>query len=429
MIDSMKNLCDIRCLSFVWVVGLLLLGGQLPELAAQQIVYEMEFERERGFNDRDFVGGFFVAPVVGGQGSLVLTSRRGNALEVQVIGDGAKLFRAVTEKKEVRWVVQAQVGGGAPTNPNPPPDGEDDDDGGDDADSGETPPPAASTGAFLAIGKGNQSAAFRTPLIVIDSLIARELKGEVISASSAALDEEFEDVGFVAMSNWRLKWAERETNEVNRQGLDLAQASAYLVGLLERGGGGGGGPPIVIPPPLINTTSLSLAEAGVAYTQALSAIRGVPPYTFAVTGLPTGLTLSGSTISGTTPTNGRFSVRVTVSDSQTPPQTSSVALSLTVVPSIRPDRTTLPTGASGLVLAEGKVGTAYTPVTFSAVGAVGSVTFTEAWQPAAPAGMTFTSGVLSGTPSAAGIFTLAVTVRDGTTNLENTTFYQLTVAP
>jgi hypothetical protein len=429
MIDSMKNLCDIRCLSFVWVVGLLLLGGQLPELAAQQIVYEMEFERERGFNDRDFVGGFFVAPVVGGQGSLVLTSRRGNALEVQVIGDGAKLFRAVTEKKEVRWVVQAQVGGGAPTNPNPPPDGEDDDDGGDDADSGETPPPAASTGAFLAIGKGNQSATFRTPLIVIDSLIARELKGEVISASSAALDEEFEDVGFVAMSNWRLKWAERETNEVNRQGLDLAQASAYLVGLLERGGGGGGGPPIVIPPPLINTTSLSLAEAGVAYTQALSAIRGVPPYTFAVTGLPTGLTLSGSTISGTTPTNGRFSVRVTVSDSQTPPQTSSVALSLTVLPSIRPDRTTLPTGASGLVLAEGKVGTAYTPVTFSAVGAVGSVTFTEAWQPAAPAGMTFTSGVLSGTPSAAGIFTLAVTVRDGTTNLENTTFYQLTVAP
>jgi len=429
MIDSMKNLCDIRCLSFVWVVGLLLLGGQLPELAAQQIVYEMEFERERGFNDRDFVGGFFVAPVVGGQGSLVLTSRRGNALEVQVIGDGAKLFRAVTEKKEVRWVVQAQVGGGAPTNPNPPPDGEDDDDGGDDADSGETPPPAASTGAFLAIGKGNQSATFRTPLIVIDSLIARELKGEVISASSAALDEEFEDVGFVAMSNWRLKWAERETNEVNRQGLDLAQASAYLVGLLERGGGGGGGPPIVIPPPLINTTSLSLAEAGVAYTQALSAIRGVPPYTFAVTGLPTGLTLSGSTISGTTPTNGRFSVRVTVSDSQTPPQTSSVALSLTVLPSIRPDRTTLPTGASGLVLAEGKVGTAYTPVTFSAVGAVGTVTFTEAWQPAAPAGMTFTSGVLSGTPSAAGIFTLAVTVRDGTTNLENTTFYQLTVAP
>lgn len=429
MIDSMKNLCDIRCLSFVWVVGLLLLGGQLPELAAQQIVYEMEFERERGFNDRDFVGGFFVAPVVGGQGSLVLTSGRGNALEVQVIGDGAKLFRAVTEKREVRWVVQAQVGGGAPTNPNPPPDGEDDDDGGDGADSGETPPPAASTGAFLAIGKGNQSATFRTPLIVIDSLIARELKGEVISASSAALDEEFEDVGFVAMSNWRLKWAERETNEVNRQGLDLAQASAYLVGLLERGGGGGGGPPIVIPPPLINTTSLSLAEAGVAYTQALSAIRGVPPYTFAVTGLPTGLTLSGSTISGTTPTNGRFSVRVTVSDSQTPPQTSSVALSLTVLPSIRPDRTTLPTGASGLVLAEGKVGTAYTPVTFSAVGAVGSVTFTEAWQPAAPAGMTFTSGVLSGTPSAAGIFTLAVTVRDGTTNLENTTFYQLTVAP
>lgn len=429
MIQAMKNFCDIRRLSFVWVVGLLLLGVQLPELAAQQIVYKMEFERERGFNDRGFVGGFFVAPVVGGQGSLVLTSGRGNALEVQVIGDGAKLFRAVTEKKEVRWVVQAQVGGGAPTNPNPPTDGGDDDEDGDGTDTGGAQPPVASTGAFLAVGKGDQSATFRTPLIAIDSLIARELKGEVISASSAALDEEFEDVGFVTMSKWRLKWAERETNEVNRQGLDLAQASAYLVSLFERDGGGGGGPPIVIPPPLINITALSIAEVGVAYTQALSAIRGVPPYTFAVTGLPTGLSLSGNTISGTTQTNGVFPVRVTVTDSQTPPQTNSVSLSLTVLPSIRPDRTTLPTGANGLVLAAGKVGTAYTPVTFSAVGAVGSVTFTEAWQPAAPAGMTFANGVLSGTPTAAGTFILGVTVRDGTTNLENTTFYQLTVAP
>lgn len=396
-------------------MGLFLASAMVPQVGAQQIVYEMEFERERGFNDQGFSGGYFVAPIGGGQGTFVLTTGRGGALEVVVISDGAKLFRAVTEKKEVRWVVQAQVGGAtAPTEPTQPPLDD------DDEPSPGNNVPTASTGAFLAVGKGDYTATFRTPLVTIETVIGRELKGEVISASSAALDENFKNVGFVSMSKWRLKWAEKETNEVNKRGLELAGASAYLVSLFERDAGNGG-PPVIIAAPTIVTTSLPTGVAGVAYTAQLNAVGGSPPLSWTASGLPAGLSIVGNTIFGTPSVSGSSVVTVTVRDSRNPARTSSIGLTLAVFLNILPANTVLP---------EGTVAAPYTPVIFTAAGAVGVVTFTAASGTNLPLGMTFVNGTLSGTPTEAGDFTLVVSATDAGTTLEpRTKIYTLKIIP
>jgi hypothetical protein len=406
--------------------ALFLMAGLLPQSMAQQVVYKMDFERERGFNDQGFSGGYFVGPIAGGEGSFVLTTGKGSSLEVVVINSGAKIFRAVTDKKEVRWVVQAQVG--ETSAPTPPPADGGDDDGGDGDDGGtDTTAPAASTGAFLAVGKGNFNATFRTPLITLDTAIARELKGDVISASSAALDEDFKKVGFVAMSKWRLNWAEKETNEVNRQGLDLAGASAYLVGLFDPGDGGGPPPPVIIAPPSINSTFLVAGTVGVLYTWDVGVSGGLPPLTLTATGLPTGITLSGNRISGTANTSGRFPVTFTVRDSQNPSRSSSRTLTLDIFMNIFANPPGVP---NEQVLANGNLNAPYPPVTFAAQGNVGVVTFTQGAGSILPPGMTFAGGVLSGTPTEARSFILVVSASDAGTPLEpRTKNYTFTIVP
>lgn len=70
----------------------------------------------------------------------------------------------------------------------------------------------------------------------------------------------------------------------------------------------------------------------VAYSQALQASGGTPPYSWAVTVgvLPPGLNLAGNTIEGTPTTQGTFDFTVTVTDSGAPAQIMDKALNITV---------------------------------------------------------------------------------------------------
>jgi hypothetical protein len=72
-------------------------------------------------------------------------------------------------------------------------------------------------------------------------------------------------------------------------------------------------------------------------------------------------------------------------------------------------------------ISDGTLGVAYN-VTFSSAGGVGSVVLSESGP--LPAGLQFSSGVLSGTPSASGTFTISVTATDtnGCTGSRNYTF-------
>lgn len=70
-----------------------------------------------------------------------------------------------------------------------------------------------------------------------------------------------------------------------------------------------------VPPLLVTTSSLPSGKVGQAYTTALAASGGTPPYRWSVSGLPAGLALyTGGTISGTPTTAGTYSVGVIVTD-------------------------------------------------------------------------------------------------------------------
>jgi len=159
---------------------------------------------------------------------------------------------------------------------------------------------------------------------------------------------------------------------------------------------------VVLAPPEITTTALPEAKVGDAYTATLAATGGKPPLTWGATGLPAGLTCSAAgVISGIPAAFGDLTITVTVTDSASPPGTDSEPLALKVYPALEI------TTASPLP--EGKVGDAYT----ATLVATGGKTPRTWGATGLPAGLTCsTAGVISGTPTASGDFSVTATVTD-----------------
>jgi hypothetical protein len=152
----------------------------------------------------------------------------------------------------------------------------------------------------------------------------------------------------------------------------------------------------------VGPASLSSGTAGVAYT----------PVTFTQTGgvgttiisesgaLPTGMSFSGGILSGTPTQTGSFNITVTATDSNGCPGTTRYTLMINC-PAITVGPASLSSGTAGL---------AYTPVTFTQTGGVGTTIISESG--ALPTGMSFSGGVLSGTPAQTGSFNITVTATD-----------------
>jgi len=176
---------------------------------------------------------------------------------------------------------------------------------------------------------------------------------------------------------------------------------------------------LTIDPPLTFTTpaSLSPGEVGSAYSLTITVNGGASPYTFSVTGgsLPPGLIINGQgVISGTPTAVGTSPFAVTVADANQVTTTNN--FSLTVDPAL------VITGPASLPA--GTVNVAYTPTTITASGGV----LPYAWSsPALPAGLSIsTSGVISGTPTAAGTSSVTLKVIDGN-GITATAPYSITV--
>ena len=159
-------------------------------------------------------------------------------------------------------------------------------------------------------------------------------------------------------------------------------------------------------PIVINTTSLASAAVSVPYSATLSAGGGVTPYNWSLTAgtLPPGLSLSAAgVISGTPSTAANVSITIQVTDSQSPARSATQTLSLVV------NAATLQVATTSL--ANGTVAVAYN-TTLSATGG----TTPYSWSIASgslPAGLTLSSGgVVTGTPTVAGINNLTVQVTD-----------------
>ncbi len=172
----------------------------------------------------------------------------------------------------------------------------------------------------------------------------------------------------------------------------------------------------------ITTTSLPPATVGVAYSQALVAEGGRTPYTWSLASGSLGnlMLQPNGTISGTPSGTGtlNFTVRVTDNAGSTDEQ----ALSISINPSELRIATSSP-------LAQAALGSPYQQ-TFAASGGTppyGSWTVTSG---RLPNGLTLNagSGVLSGTPTAPGDYSFAVTVRDNAARTASKVF-QLAVPP
>ncbi len=178
----------------------------------------------------------------------------------------------------------------------------------------------------------------------------------------------------------------------------------------------------------ITTTSLSTGVLNIAYNQSLAATGGITPYTWSIStgSLPPGLSLNASTgaITGTPTTAGSYSFTAKVTDSESPTQSVTANLSLTINAKLGVQTTTLP---------QGVVNTTYSGATLQAVGGV--TPYTWSWTGTTPPGLALSgAGAISGTPTTAGTYNFTVQVMDSSTpqqtataNLSLTVNAQLTI--
>lgn len=168
------------------------------------------------------------------------------------------------------------------------------------------------------------------------------------------------------------------------------------------------------PAPLaVKTSSLRRGIVGAAYTETLTASGG-GTQTWSATGLPPGLAVSGSTITGTPTTAGNYTVDITVNNGTS---SKSAQFTLQVIEPLK---------VTGRATHAAEVGKAFTAA-LQATGGLG----TYSWVATdLPEGLTFdpNTHVLSGTPTAAGLYTAKVTVTDGAAGLTQDLLMKLNVA-
>jgi uncharacterized protein (TIGR03437 family) len=144
---------------------------------------------------------------------------------------------------------------------------------------------------------------------------------------------------------------------------------------------------------------LPSGTANAAYSAPLAAAGGTGPYSYEVVegALPPGLSISGSAISGTPSAAGTFLATVQVTDHSTPPIQGLSPLELTIDPA---GTSALRITVNAAPLPIGTVGAAYGPISLTAAGAAGPLTWSAS---SLPPGMTLSAaGVLAGSPSTDG---------------------------
>lgn len=182
-------------------------------------------------------------------------------------------------------------------------------------------------------------------------------------------------------------------------------------------------PPIVSVIPLAGR--LSSGKVGQTnYALTFTAKGGSGVYSYAVTGgaLPTGMSLVNGLLSGVPIATGAYTFTITATDSNL--FTGSKTYYLTID---SPEIDVTPTTAT---LAVGTAESAYTSVTFGATSSDGGTAPYALAMTAGtlPTGMSFSAGVLSGTPVTAGTYYLTVTATDAYSQTGSRT-YALTIVP
>ena len=164
----------------------------------------------------------------------------------------------------------------------------------------------------------------------------------------------------------------------------------------------------------VNPAAISTGTVNAVYTQTFTQSGGVGAVSFSLTGaLPTGLTFSGATLSGTPTQSGSFPITVTATDSNNCNGSRGYTLvincqTISILPA------TIPAGTAGSAYSQ----------SFTANNGVGTVTFSQNGK--LPAGISFTGAALSGTPTQTGSFPISITAHDAN-NCSTTRNYTLVI--
>ncbi|SMF93341.1 Putative Ig domain-containing protein [Methylomagnum ishizawai] len=159
-------------------------------------------------------------------------------------------------------------------------------------------------------------------------------------------------------------------------------------------------PPIPVAPTL--NATLAGAVVNSPYSQVIGATPGVPgdPLSFAVTGLPQGLSLVGDTIGGTPTVVGDFPLNITVTDTVNQLSTvGTTSLNVADAPIV-----------FGLSLSQGTVGAAYAE-TLAAGGGYGGITYLV-FNNSLPPGLSLSGNQITGTPTTAGSYNVTLLAKD-----------------
>ncbi|HUP62400.1 MAG TPA: ice-binding family protein [Thermoanaerobaculia bacterium] len=184
-------------------------------------------------------------------------------------------------------------------------------------------------------------------------------------------------------------------------------------------------PVIACPVVTVNPATLPNGTVGTVYNQTVSGSGGAAPYTFAVTSgaLPSGLVLDLATgeITGTPLTAGTFDFTITATDSNGCPGSRPYTIVIAALgcPVITLSPATLPAGELGVFYDE----------TIVASGGTGPYTFSVT-SGTLPNGLTLgaTTGAITGTPTAPGLFTFTIQATDANDCLGSRP-YSIAIAP
>src|SRR5918993_987153 len=162
----------------------------------------------------------------------------------------------------------------------------------------------------------------------------------------------------------------------------------------------------------VSTATLPNATTGAAYSATLNAAGGVAPYLWTLSSgnLPPGLTLDAASglISGTPSASGSYAFTAQVADAQSPPDTASRTLSITVSAPPAPP----PPNITTTSLPDARRNKSYSR-TLQATGGVAPYTWSLA-SGALPPGLSLnaSTGAISGTPTTRGAWSFTVRVQD-----------------
>jgi uncharacterized protein (TIGR03437 family) len=161
--------------------------------------------------------------------------------------------------------------------------------------------------------------------------------------------------------------------------------------------------PLAVP----SSTTLTSGQVTIGYNSSLVASGGTPQYTWVITGgvLPGGLTLSpGGSITGTPNTPGTYSFTAQVTDSGGNVASGSFTIVVSPAPLRLVSVNTLPNGV---------VGSAYPLQVFTATGGTAPYTFSIS-AGSLPAGLSFSAGQISGSPTTQGLSNFTILLTDST---------------